>query len=531
MGQSADSGKTEGIIIMTLKRTIKCILTAALIVSMLLPFNACIFENGDSFAYAESDDSRYGRTQLENKAQRYIYDKYLTAIKGAKKTITLDYVKYSTTVDNFEVARYAVWKDYPEYAYWKYFDDKFYTIGSAEKKKVIKIALSYDSELKSKKNEYEARCKAIIKSIPKDCVTETQKAKYLNDVLGEIAVYRDCSSGGAYLYAQQVSYSPVVYGYAVCEGYAKAYSDLLRRAGIKSWVVYGYNQNDNAAADPDMNIIEYNGHVWVGHAWNMVWMDGKCLFCDPTSNDSDEIKLGIPFDHAFGKSYADLCDKYYFYDCTCDNDAVSEFQRKCIVCDCDESFSAASYRVEGEFNNETLKNIVDNMSTAYRSMDSEEGIETYTRAICLTSDDNDSLCTWLTETAKSNKIIFQMADMDGTCWYGSYKEGNEVWFYLISTEISENAETRELNRPIVAIRKNTSKLKVYLNWYEVDNADKYKVYRSTSKNGKYKLVKTTSSLKYTDSDVSKGKTYYYKVKAVDEERSSAYSVLCSTKIS
>lgn len=41
----------------------------------------------------------------------------------------------------------------------------------------------------------------------------------------------------------------------------------------------------------------------------------------------------------------------------------------------------------------------------------------------------------------------------------------------------------------------------------------YKVYMATSKYGTYKLVGTTTSSSYTKSNLTKGKTYYFKVRA------------------
>ena len=77
----------------------------------------------------------------------------------------------------------------------------------------------------------------------------------------------------------------------------------------------------------------------------------------------------------------------------------------------------------------------------------------------------------------------------------------------------------------------SSKGKPALSWKSVDGAAKYQVYRSTSKDGTYKLVKTTTSLKFTDSKATAGKTYYYKVMAVAEnsEANSAYSPVVSIK--
>ena len=55
--------------------------------------------------------------------------------------------------------------------------------------------------------------------------------------------------------------------------------------------------------------------------------------------------------------------------------------------------------------------------------------------------------------------------------------------------------------------------KVTLSWAGVSGATKYQVYRATSKNGKYKKIKTTKSKKFTNTSVKKGTKYFYKVRA------------------
>lgn len=69
--------------------------------------------------------------------------------------------------------------------------------------------------------------------------------------------------------------------------------------------------------------------------------------------------------------------------------------------------------------------------------------------------------------------------------------------------------------PLLTIRKISSgKGKLY--WTKTANTTKYKVYRATSKDGTYKLIKTTTKGYYADTTAKYGKTYYYKVKAVKE---------------
>ena len=89
--------------------------------------------------------------------------------------------------------------------------------------------------------------------------------------------------------------------------------------------------------------------------------------------------------------------------------------------------------------------------------------------------------------------------------------------------------TCDLAQPKVSVALSSKKPKV--SWKKVDGAVSYKVYRATSKNGTYSLVKTTTSLNYKDTAAKSGKTYYYKVVAVCTKTAgnSAYSSVVSIK--
>ena len=54
---------------------------------------------------------------------------------------------------------------------------------------------------------------------------------------------------------------------------------------------------------------------------------------------------------------------------------------------------------------------------------------------------------------------------------------------------------------------------VQLTWKKLLGVTGYEVYRATSKNGKYTLVKTLTGTSYKDTELSAGKNYYYKVRA------------------
>ena len=65
---------------------------------------------------------------------------------------------------------------------------------------------------------------------------------------------------------------------------------------------------------------------------------------------------------------------------------------------------------------------------------------------------------------------------------------------------------------------------IKISWNKVCCAKKYVVYRSTSKNGTYKKVKTTTSTSWKDTGRTCGKTYYYKVRAYNGKYGSYSSI-------
>lgn len=71
-----------------------------------------------------------------------------------------------------------------------------------------------------------------------------------------------------------------------------------------------------------------------------------------------------------------------------------------------------------------------------------------------------------------------------------------------------------------AVPATTSSIKV--SWNSSANASGYIVYRSTSANGTYSKVATVLTKSYTDKGLTKGKTYYYKVRAYVTSGSSTY---------
>ncbi len=64
---------------------------------------------------------------------------------------------------------------------------------------------------------------------------------------------------------------------------------------------------------------------------------------------------------------------------------------------------------------------------------------------------------------------------------------------------------------------------ITLEWDEVDDADGYYIYRAKSKSGSYTKIDTVDGTEYTDEDLSSDTTYYYKIKAYNDNDTSDYS--------
>lgn len=91
----------------------------------------------------------------------------------------------------------------------------------------------------------------------------------------------------------------------------------------------------------------------------------------------------------------------------------------------------------------------------------------------------------------------------------------------VTTTTETKSKKQRLDKPVLDAPEVWGD-SIFLSWNDVDNADFYFVYRSTSENGEFKYIGSTDPAYWMDSDVSRGVRYYYKVKALPVQSSETY---------
>ena len=126
--------------------------------------------------------------------------------------------------------------------------------------------------------------------------------------------------------------------------------------------------------------------------------------------------------------------------------------------------------------------------------------------------------------ATKNGKYTLMQTVEGTSFVNESAKAGTKYFYKVRA-IHENKDaysvfsavksrTADLAKPTNLNVAIASAKSVKITWDKVKGTAKYQLYRSETKNGAYKLVKTVTVANATDTTVAPGKTYYYKVKAL-----------------
>ncbi len=151
--------------------------------------------------------------------------------------------------------------------------------------------------------------------------------------------------------------------------------------------------------------------------------------------------------------------------------------------------------------------------------------------VSLNWDAAQNASSYIVGYSEKNKNNFTFITIDGLSTHiDKLKLGKTYQFVVYSsnsfglgTPVFSSFVTIKAKKPTVKLKKNKKSVKV--SWKKVNDVSGYKIYRSTSKSGKAKLVKTVKGNKtfsYTDKKVYKKTRYYYTVKAYQTQNKKQY---------
>ncbi|MDO5448646.1 MAG: hypothetical protein Q4F70_03460 [Clostridia bacterium] len=136
--------------------------------------------------------------------------------------------------------------------------------------------------------------------------------------------------------------------------------------------------------------------------------------------------------------------------------------------------------------------------------DDDEAVLTTKKKVTTTHSDGSDIDIWA--YLENGDLEDTLAEEAGTIAYssgGSYSSQTyeDVPVSFGGTSVFSSATTAKSGYPT-------------FKWNAVSGAIKYNIYRSTSKNGTYTYLDTTTATSYTDKTAVSGTQYYYQVKAV-----------------
>ena len=214
----------------------------------------------------------YGRdalSRLQNStALLYAYDRIAAGVESSEKDISVYNGTDRITDTEIKTVFDAYRRDYPEHFWIGNNYSYSYNLGTGN---VIDVTPNYimsGSALEKAKTDFSAAVSDMVRGIS-GSMSEYDREKLLHDRLAEKVVY-----DGSDTHAHS-AYGAMVQGKAVCEGYAKAFQVVLRRAGIQSFLITGSSVNPSTGTSE-------------GHAWNAVRIDGKYYHVDVTWDDQGD---------------------------------------------------------------------------------------------------------------------------------------------------------------------------------------------------------------------------------------------------
>lgn len=235
--------------------------------------------------------------------------------------------------------------DHPEVFWLK--DDVPYSYVNVDDKVSISLDFKIEGdELTRAQDTFINKVKSILSNVPKNG-TDFEKEIYINDYLVTNVTYDEKAlklhKNKQIRANEQSAYGALVDGFAVCEGYARAFQLLCTELSIDCVVIEGYADEYNESTGET---------VRSAHIWNCICIDGDWYHVDPTWNDDVEGEYAsvytrryyylnlttseIESDHTINPLYSEKkngakSDWYNNFVPECNNNEYNYFRYNCVT--------------------------------------------------------------------------------------------------------------------------------------------------------------------------------------------------------
>ena len=298
----------------------------------------------------------------------------------------------------------------------------------------------------------------------------------------------------------------------VCEGYSKAFQYLC----------------DLSTFTNKVNCYSVSGSAGGAHMWNIVNINGASYHTDITWIDSGWTKFflagctngSITGGYSYRQDASNTATYYY------DSETISLWG----------SGSSSILKISTtNFDPNSLvtklaapvASVVNDAATGKPklSWDAISGAKNY--EIVRSTSANSTYSTVKTTTSTSFTDTTAVA---GKTYYYKIQaiHSNSNLNSSYSSPISGDCR---LARPVISVSTDAASGKPKISWGAISGVGSYYIFRSTTSNGTYTLIKETTSTSFIDTTAVAGKTYYYQVRAVPTNKASKYSSFYSSSVS
>lgn len=253
-------------------RKLLSVLFAVAMLLTVFPTNVYAQESAGEPVYAEVP--YYGREALSacysGDTQSKVlaaYDAIVAGVEASQKQISVEGI----TAEQLQVIMDAYRKDHAEH-FWVG-NGYRYSVSGGFVCQVEPVYLMSGDDLTTAKAAFTQGANELLSSVKSD-MNEYEREKILHDLLAAKVTYDTAAVTDDTRVKAHTAYGALAENLAVCDGYAKAFQYLLRQVGIQSFIVTG-------------NSVSPGSETPVGHAWNLVRIDGKWHHVDLTWDDQE----------------------------------------------------------------------------------------------------------------------------------------------------------------------------------------------------------------------------------------------------